>query len=79
MLKKFLLLTLAVLFAVGGVACKKKPAAPLKAGELSVEEKAKLKRNAINAYEKIVKDYPESPRAETARKRLQELNPPGGK
>ncbi|MDB6153869.1 MAG: hypothetical protein JWL90_2322 [Chthoniobacteraceae bacterium] len=76
--KKFFLLILGVALATGGVACKKKEI-PLKTGELSVEEKAKLKLNAISAYEKIVKDYPDSPHAEEAKKRLQVLKPAGGK
>jgi TolA-binding protein len=78
MLKKFLLPTLGAVLAMNGAACKKTEI-PLKAGELSVEEKAKLKLNAINAYEKIVKEYPDSPHAAEARKRLDVLKPPGSK
>ncbi len=78
MLKKFLLLTLGAVLATSGAACKKKEV-PLQAGELSVEEKAKLKLNAISAYEKIIKDYPDSPHAADAKLRLQALKPAGSK
>lgn len=78
MLKKLLPLALAALCAAGNFACeKKKP--ELAPGQLSDEEKTKLKTNALKAYEKIVSDYPDSPHAAEAKQRANALKPPGGK
>jgi hypothetical protein len=72
MLNKIFPLALALLIVFGSAGCAKKKKV-LKKGELTTVERAKLKQNAINAYGKIVKDYPESVHASEAQKRLDVL------
>ncbi len=73
MLKQILLLSIALAVAFGSTACKKKQVVT-KPGE-SVEEKLKLKNNVVKFYEQILKEYPDSPQAATARARLEVLKP----
>jgi hypothetical protein len=69
MLKKPVFLLLATLLACAPLACKKKSAAP-KPGELTPEERAKLRQNAAKVYQQIVTEYPDSEYAAKARERL---------
>ena len=77
MLKKLFLLVLLVVLSVGSTGCSKKKAPPLRPGQLTVEEKAKLKLNAIKAYEQILKNHRDSPHAAGAEQRLKVLQPNG--
>jgi predicted small lipoprotein YifL len=73
--RKILLLASAALLSLSVAGCAKKPPV-LPPGALTDEQKAKLKLNAIKAYEQIVKDYPDSPHAAEARQRAQALKGP---
>jgi hypothetical protein len=68
-------LALCLAFAASSLGCKeKKPV--LKPGELTQEQKDKLKQNALKAYGQIVKDYPDSPHAAEAKQRVEALSGP---
>lgn len=75
MLRKLFLFSLTVALAAGLAACgeKKTETDP---NALTAADKEKLKQNAIKAYEKIVKNYPDSPHAKDAEARLQMLKQP---
>ncbi len=75
-LKKILLLAFAAVLSTSAVACQKKPPV-LAPGQLTEEQKTKLRANAVKAYEQIVKDYPDSPHAAEAKQRAQTLKGPG--
>ena len=70
MLKTLLKLTLIALLAT---ACSKKKKAALAPGELSEAQKTELRAKALANYKKLVEKYPDSPRAEKARERVQAL------
>ena len=69
----FLSLALALSTATPG--CKEKEKAAPKPGELTPDQKEKLRQNAAKAYGQIVKDYPDSPYAAEAKIRLEALTP----
>ena len=70
----FLVLVLALSLATPG--CKEKKKQEAKPGELTPDQKEKLRQNAVKAYGQIVKDYPDSPYAAEAKIRLEALKPP---
>lgn len=76
MLKPFAGLLLVVVISLGPVACKPKPKSE---SELKAEkEKAWRERQrlqAIKYYGELIKNYPESPHVEEAKKRLEALGP----
>jgi outer membrane protein assembly factor BamD (BamD/ComL family) len=51
------------------LACSKK-APPPKPGELTAEEREKLRQNAAKVYQQLVTEYPDSDYAAKARERL---------
>lgn len=72
MLKKFAFLIVLGAFTCAPLACKKK-APPVRPGELTAEQRTKLRQNAAKAYQQIVTDYPESVHVDEARERLSAL------
>jgi TolA-binding protein len=72
MLNKTSLLILTAVLMTGAAACKKAPPPP-KPGELTTEQRAALRKKAIDTYEKIVTKYPDSEYAPKAQERLNAL------
>jgi len=73
MLKPLLCLTLAAAFSLALVACKTKRTESVQPGELSEAEKAERKAKALEWYKRLIEKYPESPHAEQAKERIQQL------
>lgn len=71
MLQRFILFVAAILMSFGAAACKKpEPEAPaIKQARFQAAQRTR----AIQSYEKLVKDYPESPYAPQAEERLRIL------
>ncbi|MDQ3623018.1 MAG: hypothetical protein M3463_11085 [Verrucomicrobiota bacterium] len=74
MLKTILLFVIAAALSIGTTACKQKKAKPAP-GQMTEEERTKLRQNAIKAYEDIVAKYPDSQYAAMAQERLKVLRP----
>jgi hypothetical protein len=69
-------LVFALAFSLSTPGCKEKKKVEAKPGELTPDQKEKLRQNAAKAYGQIVKDYPDSPYAAEAKLRLEALKPP---
>ena len=73
MLRKFFVLLLPALLAGGAVGCKKEKTQAEMQAEKTKAFREKQKKAAAQAYQDIVDKYPDSPHAEEARQKVQEL------
>ena len=75
MLKHLSHLALVAVLGFALTSCKSKKAETLPPGELSEAQKIELRRKAVDNYKKLVEKYPDSPHAEKAKERIQQLGP----
>jgi len=73
MLKYFYRVAIAVVLGFVLASCKSKQAGTLNAGELTEAQKIELRKKAVENYQKLIEKYPESPHAEQAKERIQQL------
>lgn len=75
MLKHLSRFALVILLAIASASCKSKKVETLRPGELSEAQKIELRKKAVANYQKLVEKYPDSPHAEKAKERIQQLGP----
>lgn len=73
MAKRIALILLAAVISCGGVACKKDKKST--EAEKVAKFRAEQKKKAVNAYQELVKKYPDSQYADKAKERLKAIGP----
>ncbi len=75
MSKNIFLFLLAAVFLLSAAGCEKKQTAAELNAEKEKKWRAQQSQKAVKYYEELVKEYPDSPQAEQARQKLQQLGP----